>query len=44
MMARYIPHNLRSERVLQRLGFQKESYAASYLNIAGKWLNQVLTH
>lgn len=43
VMASYLPHNKKSERVLQRLGFKREGYAASYLKIAGKWQDHVLT-
>ncbi|HUX20153.1 MAG TPA: GNAT family N-acetyltransferase [Spirochaetia bacterium] len=43
IMANYIPRNLRSERLLQRLGFQKEGYARSYLLIAGVWEDHILT-
>lgn len=43
VMASYIPHNVKSEQVLQRLGFKREGYAASYLKIAGKWQDHVLT-
>lgn len=43
IMANYVPHNERSERLLQRLGFVKEGYAKDYLFIAGKWQDHVLT-
>ena len=35
IMANYIPENGRSEKLLKRLGFQKEGLAKSYLKIAG---------
>jgi len=43
IMANYIPENTRSERLLNRLGFQKEGLAKSYLKIAGSWQDHVLT-
>ncbi|MFZ4835204.1 GNAT family N-acetyltransferase [Rouxiella sp. Mn2063] len=43
IMASYIPHNVKSEQVLQRLGFGQEGYAKSYLKIAGKWQDHILT-
>lgn len=43
IMANYIPRNHRSERLLLRLGFQKEGYARSYLRIAGVWEDHILT-
>jgi len=43
IMANYIPENTRSEKLLNRLGFQKEGLAKSYLKIAGLWQNHILT-
>jgi [ribosomal protein S5]-alanine N-acetyltransferase len=43
VMANYMPHNRRSERLLQRLGFEREGYARSYLRIGGAWRDHVLT-
>ena len=43
VMANYVPENERSARVLERLGFEKEGYAKSYLQIAGRWRDHVLT-
>ena len=43
IMAAYLPHNRPSERLLQRLGFEREGYARAYLNIAGHWQDHVLT-
>lgn len=43
VMANYMPANVRSERLLQRLGFEREGYARAYLKIAGKWEDHVLT-
>lgn len=43
IMANYLPHNQRSEKLLARLGFVKEGYAKDYLFIAGKWQDHVLT-
>jgi len=41
--ANYIPRNKRSEKTLTALGFEREGYAKSYLKIAGKWQDHVLT-
>lgn len=43
IMANYIPTNTRSEKTLLRLGFKKEGCARSYLKIAGKWQDHILT-
>lgn len=43
IMANYMPGNLRSGRLLDRLGFEREGYARRYLKIAGKWEDHVLT-
>lgn len=43
IMANFIPSNIRSEKLLNRLGFQKEGIAKSYLKIAGAWQDHVLT-
>ena len=43
IMANYIPSNIRSEKLLDKLGFQKEGLAKSYLKIAGSWQDHVLT-
>jgi len=43
IMANYMPHNSRSAALLSRLGFEKEGIANSYLKIAGKWQDHVLT-
>ena len=43
IMANYLPHNSRSAALLSRLGFEKEGVARSYLKIAGKWQDHVLT-
>ncbi|AZN37103.1 ribosomal protein S5-alanine N-acetyltransferase [Iodobacter ciconiae] len=42
IMANHLPHNLRSAKLLQRLGFEKEGYARSYLKIAGIWQDHIL--
>lgn len=42
IMANYQPHNHRSEKLLQRLGFEREGYAKAYLKIDGKWADHVL--
>jgi ribosomal-protein-alanine N-acetyltransferase len=38
-----IPSNIRSGKLLDKLGFQKEGVAKSYLKIAGPWQDHVLT-
>ena len=43
IMAGYMPHNQRSAAVLRRLGFGIEGTAKSYLFIAGRWRDHVLT-
>ena len=43
IMANYQPQNLRSARLLRRLGFVTEGYAQSYLFIDGAWRDHVLT-
>lgn len=43
IMANYMPHNIRSGRLLRRLGFVVEGYARDYLMINGKWEDHVLT-
>jgi [ribosomal protein S5]-alanine N-acetyltransferase len=41
--ANYLPHNVRSARLLTRLGFRIEGYAENYLFIDGAWRDHVLT-
>jgi len=43
IMANYVTENVRSARILEKLGFEKEGYAKSYLKIAGTWRDHVLT-
>ena len=43
VMANYMPRNISSSRVLKKLGFGIEGYARSYLKIAGKWEDHILT-
>jgi ribosomal-protein-alanine N-acetyltransferase len=43
IMANYMPNNERSKRLLMRLGFKEEGYAANYLLINNKWEDHVLT-
>lgn len=43
LMAAYMPHNIRSESLLKKLGFIKEGLAKKYLQINGKWEDHVLT-
>ena len=42
-MATYTVANKRSAALLEQLGFEKEGYAKSYLNIAGVWEDHILT-
>lgn len=41
--ANYMPRNVRSARVLFKLGFRVEGYAGDYLLINGRWEDHVLT-
>lgn len=43
IMANYMPANLRSGRLLERLGFEREGCARRYLKIAGRWEDHILT-
>ncbi len=43
IMANYMPHNHRSDSLLERLGFEREGYAKDYLLIDGQWRDHVLT-
>jgi ribosomal-protein-alanine N-acetyltransferase len=43
IMANYMPTNVRSGRLLKRLGFVPEGYARDYLFLAGQWQDHVLT-
>lgn len=43
IMANYRPENTRSERLLTRLGFEREGEARAYLKINGVWADHVLT-
>ena len=42
VMANHSPRNTRSAALLQRLGFEREGYARSYLRIDGRWEDMVL--
>ena len=42
IMANHMPANVRSEKLLRRLGFEREGYARAYLKIAGQWEDHVL--
>ncbi|WP_413601197.1 GNAT family N-acetyltransferase [Curtobacterium sp. Curtsp57] len=37
-----LPHNARSQRVLEKNGFERYGYAPRYLRIAGEWQDHVL--
>ena len=43
IQANYLPSNMASARVLEKLGFEKEGYAKNYLRINGQWQDHVLT-
>ena len=43
VMANYRPENGRSHQLLQRLGFEQEGRARSYLKIDGKWRDHILS-
>ena len=43
IMANHIPENIRSARLLKKLGFVVEGYARDYLFIGGAWRDHVLT-
>ncbi len=43
IMANYIPDNVRSAAVLEKLGFENEGRARSYLKIDGRWQDHILT-
>jgi ribosomal-protein-alanine N-acetyltransferase len=43
IQANYLPGNERSERLLQRLGFQREGLARDYLRLDGRWKDHVMT-
>ena len=43
LMANYQPDNSQSERLLERLGFEREGYARGYLKLAGEWRDHILT-
>lgn len=43
VMANYQPENVRSGRLLERLGFVREGFAQAYLHIDGAWRDHVLT-
>ena len=43
IMASYQPNNRKSEILLQRLGFERDGMAKSYLKINGRWSDHILT-
>lgn len=43
IMANHLPDNNKSERLLNKLGFEREGYPKSYLKINGTWQDHVLT-
>lgn len=42
IQAETLPHNQRSRRVLERVGFEQYGQARAYLHIAGQWQDNVL--
>ena len=42
MEAGALPHNVRSQRVLERNGFVRFGVAPQYLSIAGHWQDHVM--
>lgn len=42
VQAETLPHNVRSQRVLERNGFVQFGMAPEYLNIAGRWQDHVI--
>jgi ribosomal-protein-alanine N-acetyltransferase len=42
IMANYMPHNERSSRLLERLGFEREGMARDYLFIKDRWEDHIL--
>jgi ribosomal-protein-alanine N-acetyltransferase len=40
--ASYMPTNLKSAKLIQKLGFEREGFAKSYLRIAGKWEDMIV--
>jgi ribosomal-protein-alanine N-acetyltransferase len=43
IMANHRPENLRSGKLLTKLGFEREGLARAYLKINGTWADHVLT-
>ena len=43
VQAAYRPENVRSARVLERLGFRQEGLAPAYLYIDGAWRDHIIT-
>lgn len=43
IMANYCPENVRSGKLLARLGFEQEGLARDYLYLNGRWRDHILT-
>jgi ribosomal-protein-alanine N-acetyltransferase len=43
VLANYIPHNVRSARLLERLGFDVDGFSRDFLMINGRWEDHILT-
>lgn len=43
IMANYMPRNVRSARVLKKLGFRIDGRAKAYLRINGRWQDHIMT-
>jgi ribosomal-protein-alanine N-acetyltransferase len=41
-MACHLPENIRSAKVLRRLGFVVEGYARDFVKVNGKWCDNIL--
>jgi len=42
IQAETLPHNVRSQRVLERTGFTRFGMAPAYLRIAGRWQDHIM--
>jgi len=43
IQANYMPTNVRSGRLLRRLGFRQEGFAREYLFLGGQWQDHIMT-
>ncbi len=42
LQANHMPENIRSEKLLKKLGFEREGFARSYLYLNGAWRDSIL--